>query len=69
MINIVSRKTDNPTGKQPVDFVSDYFPSNSDIFGLAQALCDPQASTAYLIENFIDKRLYANQKTTDQKFG
>jgi DNA repair exonuclease SbcCD nuclease subunit len=69
MINIVSRKTDNPTGKQPVDFVSDYFPSNSDIFGLAQALCEPNAATAYLIENFIDKRLYANQKTTDQKFG
>ena len=69
LLNIVSRKTDNPTGKQPVDFVADYFPCNSDIFGLAQALCDPQASTAYLIENFIDKRLYANQKTTDQKFG
>jgi len=69
MINIVSRKTDNPTGKQPVDFVSDYFPSNSDIFGLAQALCEPNAATAYLIENFIDKRLYANQKTTDKKFG
>lgn len=69
LLNIVNRKTGNPTGKQPVDFVADYFPSNSDIFDLAQALCEPQASSAYLIENFIDKRLYANQKTTDKKFG
>jgi DNA repair exonuclease SbcCD nuclease subunit len=69
LLNIVSRRTDNPVGKQPVDFISDYFPNNSDIFELAQALCDPQAAAPHLLENFIDKRLYANQKTTDKKFG
>jgi hypothetical protein len=69
LINIVSRKTDNPVGKQPVDFVSDYFPNGSDIFELAQALCDPQAAAPHLIESFIDTRLYANQKTADKKFG
>lgn len=68
-LSIVNRRTGNPIGKEPADFVSDYFPSNSDIFGLAQALCDPQAPAPHLIETFIDKRLYANQKTTDQKFG
>jgi DNA repair exonuclease SbcCD nuclease subunit len=69
LLNIVSRRTDNPVGKQPVDFISDYFPNNSDIFELAQALCDPQAAAPHLLENFIDKRLYANQKTTNKKFG
>ena len=69
MLNIVNRRTENPNGKQPADFVSDYFPSGSDIFGLAQALCDPNAASAHLIENFIDSRLYANQKTIDKKFG
>jgi DNA repair exonuclease SbcCD nuclease subunit len=69
LLNIVSRRTDNPVGKQPVDFISDYFPNNSDIFELAQALCDPQAAAPHLLESFIDKRLYANQKTTDKKFG
>lgn len=69
LINIVSRRTDNPTGKQPVDFVSDYFPNGSDIFELAQALCDPQAAAPHMIESFIDKRLYANQKPADKKFG
>ena len=69
LLNIVNRRTGNPTGKQPEDFVSDYFPNNSDIFGLAQALCDPQAPAPHLIEKFIDTRLYANQKTTDKKFG
>lgn len=69
LLNIVSRRTGNPTGKQPEDFVSDYFPNNSDIFGLAQALCDPQAPAPHLIEKFIDTRLYANQKTIDKKFG
>lgn len=69
LINIVSGRTDNPTGKQPVDFVSDYFPNGSDIFELAQALCEPQAPAPHLIESFIDKRLYANKKATDKKFG
>jgi len=69
LLNIVNRRTDNPVGKQPVDFVSDYFPNGSDIFELAQSLCDPQAPTPHLIEKFIDKRLYANQKPADKKFG
>lgn len=67
--SLANRKAGSPVGKKPEDFVSDYFPETSDTFALAQSLCDPDAPVAHLLEKFIDSRLYANQKTIDQKFG
>lgn len=66
---LLNRKGGSPVGKTPSDFVAEYFPTDSDTFTLAQALCDPEAKSAPLIESFIDNRLYANSKTLDKKFG
>jgi len=69
LMSLTNRKGSNPIGKKPEDFVSDYFASNSAVFDLAKALCDPEAKAPPLIEDFIDKKLYANKKTTNKKFG
>jgi DNA repair exonuclease SbcCD nuclease subunit len=55
--------------KEPKDFVADYFPKDTDTFDLAQALCDPDNKPAFMIESFIDQRLYANKKLKNKKFG
>jgi DNA repair exonuclease SbcCD nuclease subunit len=69
LLNLAKRKVSNPFDKKPEDFIGDYFPNESDSFALAHSLCDPSASVASLIETFIDKRLYENQKTVNKKFG
>jgi hypothetical protein len=69
LTHLTAKKLANPNDKKPEDFLSDYFPKDSDAFALAQTLCDPSVSPAPLIESFIDKKLYANQTTIDKKFG
>lgn len=61
LLTLANRKSGSPVGKSPQDFVSDYFPTNSDTFALAQSLCEPDAPVASLLEKFIDSRLYAQQ--------
>lgn len=68
LTNLASRRVNNPFDKKPEDFVGDYFPAESDSFALAKSLCEPGAPVAGLLESFIDKRLYENQKVTDKKF-
>lgn len=69
LMNLVNRRRSNPGDRTPVDFVSDYFPKDSDSFALAQALCDQNTKAAPLIEAFIDKRLYEDRGLTNKKFG
>jgi predicted phosphodiesterase len=69
LMTLANRRGKDTTGKKPEDFVGEYFNDQNDLFDLAKTLCDPSVSAAPLIENFIDNKLYANQKTSDKKFG
>lgn len=69
LMNLANREKVDPTDKKPEDFVSDYFSADTDIFSLAKMLCDPNAKASPLIEEFIDKRLYANKSTSNKRFG
>lgn len=69
LMTLANRRGKDTTGKKPEDFVGEYFNDQTDLFELAKTLCDPSVSAAPLIENFIDNKLYANQKTSDKKFG
>lgn len=69
LMNLANRRGVDTRGKKPEDFVSEYFPNDSDMFELAKALCDPETKAAPILESYIDKKLYANQKASNKKFG
>lgn len=69
LMTLANRRGSETKGKKPEDFIGEYFPNDSDMFELAKALCDPETKAAPIIESYIDKKLYANQKTNNKKFG
>jgi hypothetical protein len=43
--------------RKPVDLIPAFFPGNTDLAKLAERICDPNAQTALLINQYVDDKL------------